>query len=108
SLQAQFRELNDGREKEKDKEKERKKEEARAEVAQNGETPLEFEILGNKREPYSGFWGVMEYMWTGGIGNGVQYDREGNILGLAPITGAPYFIGGSLRKGEQALKIGKY
>src|SRR5690606_31540269 len=36
SLQAQFRELNDGREKEKDKEKERKKEEARAEVDQNG------------------------------------------------------------------------
>lgn len=41
--------------------------------------------------------------------NGKYIDDDGNVIGTAPITGMPpSFIGGPLRKGQSALKVGKY
>ena len=60
-------------------------------------------------DDFDGFWGQMKYLWTGGIIGNAWYDRHGDLQGLAPITGTPpNFIGGPLRKGQSAIKIGKY
>ena len=60
-------------------------------------------------QDYSGFWGTLSYIWNGGNVDGVQYNWDGEPIGITPIMGvAPDFIGGPLRKGEQALKLGKY
>ena len=43
------------------------------------------------------------------VWNGKYIDDGGNVIGIAPITGTPpSFIGGPLRKGQSALKVGKY
>ncbi|WP_373400420.1 RHS repeat-associated core domain-containing protein [Algoriphagus halophilus] len=66
-------------------------------------------ITFSKRDPYSGFWGYLDYFLNGGISNGVQYDIKGNPLGLAPITGTPPdLIGGPLMRGDKVIKLGKY
>jgi len=57
----------------------------------------------------SGFGGALKYFWTGGNIDGYHYNSRGNAVGLAPITGMPpSFIGGPLRKGQSAIKLGKY
>lgn len=43
--------------------------------------------MGDAREPYEGFLGGLEYLWTGGNENGIHYDRAGNPTGPAPVTG---------------------
>ncbi|MDP2237042.1 MAG: RHS repeat-associated core domain-containing protein [Bacteroidales bacterium] len=60
-------------------------------------------------QDFSGFWGAMNYFLTGGNIDGYHYNMNGIVTGFAPTMGAPpSFIGGQLRKGEQALKLGKY
>ncbi len=47
-----------------------------------------FELIGAKsREPYTGFWGNAEYLWTGGNENGFHYGKDGNVVGFAPMGG---------------------
>ena len=51
------------------------------------------------RAPYTGFWGVVTYIWTGGIENGIKYNFKGEPIGIAPIMGnppIPAFKGGSI------------
>lgn len=56
------------------------------------------------REAYSGFWGKLEYVWTGGNENGIHYDWNGYPLGFAPITGSPPDMGfGGPAKGLKFL-----
>jgi hypothetical protein len=47
----------------------------------------ELEISLEKREPYTGLTGTIEYFWTGGNENGTKYDWDGNPIGPSPITG---------------------
>ena len=62
-----------------------------------------------KTDSYEGTWGFISWIWTGGIENGGRYDSDGNLIGLAPITGMPPdIIGGPMRKGQTAIKTGKY
>jgi RHS repeat-associated protein len=42
-----------------------------------------------RREPYSGFWGGVEYFLSDGIENGLQYNRDGYPLRIAPLMGEP-------------------
>ncbi len=64
---------------------------------------------GAPSQDFGGFWGGVKYFWTGGNIDGYHYNMDGKATGLAPIMGMPpSFIGGPLRKGEQALKLGKY
>lgn len=63
----------------------------------------------SKKQDFSGFWGTVGFIWNGGNVDGVKYNWDGEPIGISPIMGeAPDFIGGPLRKGEQALKLGKY
>ena len=47
------------------------------------------EIVVNqpKREPVSGFWGVVDHIWTGGHHDGFQYDWQGKPIGISLIMG---------------------
>ncbi len=38
-----------------------------------------------KREPFTGFWGNLNYFWNGGNFDGYHYDRQGNVTGRSPI-----------------------
>jgi RHS repeat-associated protein len=69
-----------------------------------GETRL-LELLGAKsREPYTGFWGNVEYYWTGGKENGLQYGKDGSIIGFSPMGGdAP-----GVSPAGKILKYGKF
>lgn len=47
-------------------------------------------LVGPKREPVSGFWGHIDYHLLGGnVQDGFAYDKQGNSLGFAPMTGMP-------------------
>jgi RHS repeat-associated protein len=64
---------------------------------------------GAPSQDFSGFWGGMKYFWTGGNIDGYHYNIDGIATSFSPNMGMPpSFIGGPLRKGEQALKLGKY
>lgn len=41
------------------------------------------------REPYSGFWGVLGYLWTNGNYGGYRYDIYGRPTGRSPVMGLP-------------------
>ena len=56
----------------------------------NGYTGL---LGGDRREPYQGFWGGLTYLWTGGIENGIRYNRDGYPLGPAPSITMPPPVG---------------
>ena len=61
------------------------------------------------KQDFTGFWGVLKYFLTGGNIDGYQYDMDGDPTGYAPIMGMPPSIfGGPLRKGQAAIKLGKY
>jgi hypothetical protein len=60
------------------------------------------------RQDFSGFWGQTNYYWTNGNIGQYHYNSSGQATGYAPVTGAPDFIGGPLRKGQSAIKIGQY
>jgi RHS repeat-associated protein len=58
---------------------------------------------------FSGFLGKIHFFWTGGNIDGYRYSIDGNAIGYSPIIGEPPgFIGGPLRKGQSAIKLGKY
>ncbi len=40
-----------------------------------------------KLDPFTGFWGYVNYQWHGGNFDGFHYDMNGNATGLAPIMG---------------------
>jgi hypothetical protein len=64
---------------------------------------------GAPDQDFSGFWGGAKYFWTGGNVDGYHYNIDGKATGLSPIMGMPpSFIGGPLRKGQSAIKLGKY
>ena len=41
------------------------------------------------RDPYDGFWGNLEYFWTGGYEDGLRYNKQGAPIGYAPSMGVP-------------------
>lgn len=58
---------------------------------------------------FSGFWGKVYYFLGGNTDDQYQYDINGRAIGYAPVTGMPpSLIGGPLRKGQEAIKLGKY
>jgi len=58
---------------------------------------------------FDGFWGGLYYLWSGGNENGGRYNWEGDFVGVPPIIGVPPdVIGGPLRKGKAAIKLGNY
>jgi RHS repeat-associated protein len=65
-----------------------------------------FYLLPNEtsREPF----GALEYFWTGGNENGIHYDRQGRPMYRVTMGTAPELLGGPLRRGQQAIKLGKY
>ncbi|WP_146199234.1 hypothetical protein [Arcicella aurantiaca] len=63
------------------------------------------ELLGAKnREPYTGFLGNIEYYWTGGKENGLQYGKDRGIVGISPIGGDTPGVSPA----GKILKYGKY
>ena len=51
------------------------------------------------KQDFSGFWGGLKYLITGGIIDGYQYNIDGKVTGWAPITGmapTPGFKGGNV------------
>jgi len=63
--------------------------------------------IASNRDPYTGLWGIITYIWTGGIENGIQYNFKGEPIGIAPNMGfppVPAFKGGAVVKGVQAIK----
>jgi hypothetical protein len=54
-----------------------------------------FDVRGiPNREAYNGFWGGVEYFFTGGLEDGVKYNRDGSPHMRGVVTGtAPDFIG---------------
>jgi len=41
------------------------------------------------REPYTGVFGTLDYIWNGGNYRGIRYDMSGNPIGRAPNMGLP-------------------
>jgi hypothetical protein len=60
------------------------------------------------KKDFNGFWGKLEYFLTGGNIGKFHYNIDGKVTGFAPIGGSPDFIGGPLKKGDKAIKLGKY
>jgi hypothetical protein len=46
-------------------------------------------LAPERRDPYTGFVGGLEYIFTGGIDGAYNYNKDGYPTGLAPITGTP-------------------
>jgi len=70
-------------------------------VKVGGEESALPESIANDRAPYSGFWGALNYIRTGGIENGIQYNYDGTVVGFAPRMGnapVPSFKGGAIVK----------
>ncbi len=66
-------------------------------------------IAPKKTDSYEGVQGFMYWVWTGGNENGGHYDTDGNYLSPSPNMGMPpNVVGGPLRKGQSAIKIGKF
>ena len=61
--------------------------------------------IASDREPYHGFWGTVKYILTGGIENGIRYNYNGTVAGIAPMMGNPPV---PAFKGNLFLKGGKY
>lgn len=57
-----------------------------------------------RKEPYSGFLGFVEYVLTDGEENGLQYNRDGYPIRIAPITGMPLAGASKIKNGIQAVK----
>jgi hypothetical protein len=77
-------------------------------LGQGSYETISFSELAPEQD-FRGFWGGVKYFWTGGNIDGYHYNINGKATGFAPIMGMPRsFIGGPLRKGEQAVKLGKY
>jgi RHS repeat-associated protein len=72
---------------------------------------LEIVTIAINRKDYSGFLGALEYFWTGGNENGIRYNYDGTVAGVAPIIGMPpipAFRGGIFIKGGKFVqKMGK-
>lgn len=56
------------------------------------------------KQNFSGFWGGLRYILNGGIVDGYKYNREGNAIGWAPITGMAPTPG--FAKGMKVLQTG--
>jgi hypothetical protein len=66
--------------------------------------------IAKDREPYSGFWGTLKYVWTGGIENGIRYNYDGTVAGYAPNMGfppIPAFRGISINQLQRLVQTGK-
>ena len=53
-------------------------------------------------QDYDGFLGIVKYFWTGGMTNGYQHNRAGQVIGVAPNMGnppIPVFKGGNVVNG---------
>lgn len=45
------------------------------------------------KQDFSGTWGIIKYIWTGGNINGYSYNMDGEVIGVAPTMGLPPDIG---------------
>jgi hypothetical protein len=82
-------------------------------MVKHDETDLDGSIYTTNlpQQDYSGFWGALNYFWTGGIADGYRYDFDGHVIGPAPLMGnppVPAFKGGSVIKGLKTLQTGKH
>lgn len=57
-------------------------------------------IGGEKREPVQGIMGNLGFLYSGGIENGIRYNRNGYPIARAPIMGEPLFGSPRVPKGE--------
>jgi RHS repeat-associated protein len=63
-----------------------------------------------KREAYTGFFGTLNYYWTGGIEDGNIFNKNGEFIGRAPYMGTPPDLGFtrfSLKDLKNLFKWGK-
>lgn len=59
-------------------------------------------------QDFSGFWGGLKYVWTGGNVDGYTYNSKGEAIGLAPIMGiapSPGKAGLGLTNASAGLKL---
>ncbi|HLV70507.1 MAG TPA: RHS repeat-associated core domain-containing protein, partial [Xanthomarina sp.] len=67
--------------------------------------PMMVESAGGNPD-FSGFWGTINYIWTGGNEDGIHYDWDGNPKGLAPTAGIiPVGPGKVIKAAESTKKV---
>ena len=63
-------------------------------------------LLNVSQQDFSGFWGTINYIWTGGNEDGIHYDWDGNPKGLAPTAGIiPVGPGKVIKAAESTKKV---
>lgn len=64
------------------------------------------QIVAEREKPnFNGFWGKLNYFWSGGHVDGVHYNMNGNAIGLSPSMGIAGEMIGGLGGAKAASKI---
>lgn len=78
-------------------------------VNPNDLKPVNVIAYAPKIKPFTGFWGTLDYYWSGGIVGHWRYNKNGEPIGLAPIGGTPpdvSFSPLSLEDFKELFKLG--